>query len=414
MIGVLFKINVWGLKMDPIRVMIYADTYAATSGYSKVGNALAKRLAKMKDFEVYFQQIVSIDPVTKEDDVILLPSFADRNSSFFINTIVNNIRMITPNVFIPISDIFLMRRDNLHKLNFHELKFMPYVLIDSIGIPDYSNEVLDKAHHIFSAHEFGYDQLQKEGYDSEILYHGVDNSYKEISKAEQISLRRSFLIPDDNKVFFFCGRNFMRKRPYRLLEAIAKLNKHYQDNNKDNDTTFLLHISDHTSPNWNLEEFVKRLAKEYDISMDNIIFTKEHKLGQGMREDDFVKLYQMSDFYISAASGEGFGLPIIEAMSCGKLVIAPKNTTHTKFLQERRGLLVDNDSQMYVGFGSKQDLVNINKLTESMLEAIKINKTKIGERYRNNAKQFVNKNCDWDQITLQLANSIKKVVNNGK
>ena len=414
MIGVLFKKNVLVKKMEPIRVLFYADTFDATSGYSKVGNSLAKRLAKDSRFDVYYQQLVGVEPVHIKEEVKILPSFCDRNNPLFINNIVNNLRTIAPEVFLPISDIFLMKKDGLDRLNFKEMVFMPYVLLDSINVPDYFEDILDKASCILAAHEFGQEQLKKENYESEILYHGVDPEYKPISEGEKINLRKKLKIPVDNKVFFFCGRNFLRKRPFRLVEAIGRYNKYCDDNNLVNTTTFLLHVSNHKDIGWNLEKFMEREGKRLNTTFDNVIFTKEHKLGQGLKEDEFVKFYQVSDFYISAASGEGFGLPIIEAMAVGNIVIAPDNTTHSQHLADNRGILVKNDSCMYVGYGTKQEVVNINALTEAIIKAVNLTKEE-KKVYTDKTNKWVKDKCDWDKITKQLAEIIINEVNkNGR
>lgn len=59
------------------------------------------------------------------------------------------------------------------------------------------------------------------------------------------------------------------------------------------------------------------------------------------RVPDMLSLYKACDVLVSATSSEGFGLPLLEAMDAGKLVIAPKCTGQLDFLNIDNSLLVD-------------------------------------------------------------------------
>ena len=57
-------------------------------------------------------------------------------------------------------------------------------------------------------------------------------------------------------------------------------------------------------------------------------------------QEDLLALYNMAKIFISLSFYEGFGLPVLEAMSCGKPVIASQNTSMQELVGSN-GILVD-------------------------------------------------------------------------
>lgn len=387
---------------QPIRIMFYADAYNATSGYSRVAYELATRLAKGSNFDVYFQESTSDKPIHQENGVTILPCFFPRDHKGYLNVILNHISTFGPHVFIPISDPFLMVRDGLHKILFNDIKLLTYSFLDSNTMPDTSELILDKSDKILSATEHSKKILTEEGYSSDTLYVGVNfDSFKSVDRKTKLDIRKEIDLPEDKKIFLFIGRNFLRKRSFRLIESIATYNK----NNPNNNAHFLLHMTDTTNSAWNIEKFIRRTAKRFNVSMNNIEFTNNHTLGNGLSESELVKLFQASDFYITASSGEGFGMPIIEAMACKKVVIAPDNTTHSIFLADNRGILVNNIATVHSGLGTIQDIVDIDDMASKINLAMNI-KIEEYNAITDKAYEWVKDKCNWDKITNQLKSYI--------
>ena len=57
--------------------------------------------------------------------------------------------------------------------------------------------------------------------------------------------------------------------------------------------------------------------------------------------DSMIPLYNSCDCLISASSSEGFGMPLLEGLAAGMLVIAPRCTGQLDFLNDKNSLLVD-------------------------------------------------------------------------
>jgi glycosyltransferase involved in cell wall biosynthesis len=60
-----------------------------------------------------------------------------------------------------------------------------------------------------------------------------------------------------------------------------------------------------------------------------------------MDEGELSTLYAGVDIFALPTVGEGFGLPILEAMACGVPVVVPDISSHPDFVREGGGMLVD-------------------------------------------------------------------------
>lgn len=390
-------------------IMLYTDPCNGTSGYARVAREIGKRLAQ-RGWGVYYQEHSSKTPAHSQDGMVIMPSMVERSPENMPIVITSTIRLINPSVFMPISDPFLMVEDGLHKLHYSTVKFMPYVLIDSTNVHDDSDVVFNKANKIFVASDFGKQQIKHYGYNSEVLYHGVDfdQFFPAKNDEEKMEKRVENGIPTDKFVFLSIGRNGNRKRYVRLLESIAMFNRDRPENNAH----FLLHIADHDRYGFNLETLRQRLAGRYNVKMNNVEFTMQHTLSQGIGDDVIADYYKAADAYVTASSGEGFGLPIVEAMASKIPVIAPRNTTHETFLREGRGILCKNEGMQFTGYGTKQPLVDIDDLSlkmQNLYDSSIETKQMITKAYT-----FVRRYCNWDKIVEQLDNSIQKTIRGEK
>ncbi len=71
---------------------------------------------------------------------------------------------------------------------------------------------------------------------------------------------------------------------------------------------------------------------------------------------ELIRLYQGCSFYITASRWEGFGLPLIEAGSSGKPVIAPDNSAHPEVVVDSKtGLIYRNKGELLAAAKSLVD-----------------------------------------------------------
>jgi len=65
-------------------------------------------------------------------------------------------------------------------------------------------------------------------------------------------------------------------------------------------------------------------------------------LNELISDEDLPKLYSCANVFVSPTRGEGFGIPIAEAMSSQNLVIVPDKGGHTDFCDSTNSILIDS------------------------------------------------------------------------
>lgn len=165
--------------------------------------------------------------------------------------------------------------------------------------------------------EFGRQAVQNSGIECSYIPHGVDLGVfhpppdRERAKAE-VEADGRFLVLSDS-------RNQPRKMLPRLLEVFARFSQGLPD--------VLLHL--HTDPE---DEFTRSGLYSYDIRADvralglesKVRFTPNMKLkrGGGIPLEQLARYYRAADVHLLASSGEGFGLPTLQAAAAGAVPFA--------------------------------------------------------------------------------------------
>lgn len=144
------------------------------------------------------------------------------------------------------------------------------------------------------------------------IVNGVDVMHNEDFQKSKDKIRERYYIPNDTKVFLYCGVINERKR---VLDLIKLFLSHSTNE-------VLLIVGD--GP---LIEEAKKIAN------DRVIFAGFQK--------NIIEFYEAADFYISNSSSEGFSISIIEALSSGLACFLSDIPSHSE--------LFEIDSRTYLG-----------------------------------------------------------------
>ncbi len=183
-----------------------------------------------------------------------------------------------------------------------------------------------------------------------VVYLGVPLFFKKLEKKEFSEVHKKYNLPDD--FFLYVGDATPNKNLPFLINAIKK-------------TDFKLVIVGRALASTSVENhpWNDDLSKVIRETTDNKQFIK---LGF-VPDEDLVKLYNLAKALILPSIYEGFGLPVLEAMSCGCPVI----TTRGGSLPEVGGeavLYVDpyNDKALIDGLVKvNEDLHFVSELSEA-------------------------------------------------
>ncbi len=148
-----------------------------------------------------------------------------------------------------------------------------------------------------------------------VVYHGAGIMNYEL----RIKNKKSFNI-------LFIGRLEKRKNLANLVKALEVLNSKFKIQN----SKFKLILAGKRG--FGFEEIKKAI---FESPNKNDIILKGY-----VSEQEKERLYQNADVFVMPSLYEGFGLPILEAMSCGVPVICSRNSSLPE-VAGRAGLLVD-------------------------------------------------------------------------
>jgi len=263
--------------------------------------------------------------------------------------------------------------------------------------------------------------------DVEYIPHGVNtNTFSPIDKKiarKEIFTKLGINIPNPEEAFIFgcVARLNKRKHHMRLLEAFRIFLEKNEERRKNCylylhlDPKDSLYIGDPNHDYFFLEQIeVRGIANNVIITPERLPNNSTYEMTQGISEMDLALLYNAFDVHVLTTGGEGFGIPIVEAMACGKPNILTDYTTSREFidinekgeeisLDEKRGITVDPSILYMEMCGVRKAWVDVKKFASAM--DMYYEQPDIMEKHGKNAREFAVKNYSWevvDKMWLEL------------
>ena len=202
--------------------------------------------------------------------------------------------------------------------------------------------------------------------------------------------------------FLHISSAFPRKGIDILLKA------YFNAFNNDDDVCLIIK----TFPNIhnNVDEQIETLKNSYNNSPEVEVINKD------ISDEKLYSLYKAADCYVHAARGEGFGLPVAEAMLAKIPVIVSPNTGLADFCNEDTALLIDYEMEpanAHVSDGiSNWAKPNMETLSELLKKFIK-NKESLNINNKiNNAYNKISEYYTWEKTAERWLDFINDVQEN--
>lgn len=194
------------------------------------------------------------------------------------------------------------------------------------GMPIGCEQILRKVESPVAMARFGQKQV-KDYYniDVEHIPHGTDtNLFKRLPDHERFALKAKYGM-QDKFVIGVVARNQPRKFLDRTMKTMSIL--------KDKIPNAILFL--HLDPNDPAQIFnIRGLITRYNLE-NRVIFSGMSAL-KGFPRKDMNAVYNVMDCFFLSTSGEGFGIPIIEAMSAEVPIVATDYTTTPELVIENK------------------------------------------------------------------------------
>jgi glycosyltransferase involved in cell wall biosynthesis len=162
--------------------------------------------------------------------------------------------------------------------------------------------------------QFGKRMCENAGLEVAYVPHMVDTAH--YAPGDQAAARARLGWPEDAFIAVMVAANKgfpARKNFCEQLDGFKALTERHAD------ALLYLHTTDgepNTYGGVNLRSYVRRAGLEGRVS-----FPDQYAVRMGMGTDYLRDVYQGADVLLSVSAGEGFGVPIVEAQSCGTPVI---------------------------------------------------------------------------------------------
>ena len=333
------------------------------------------------------------------------------------------VRSDNPSVVISIGDPWDVEGiGNIHKA--HDFIWIGYTPVDSTPYPRYvlltkdPHQYLDVGYvlrhmdHIVTYSDFGKAaalSMLEETYDPSLggkpippltrIYLGVDSEF--FSPGSRAEARHVFsgAITEDDLLFTSMKVNSLRSGLDTLLEAWSIFMRKAK---RDSSITASRKLYIHTSAQGAYS--LPLLMQRYGVQ-ESVFFNPELTSQSGVSELDIRDVYRSSDLALSAVRAEGFGLNVLEAMSCGVPAIIPDYGGPSEYGKDgvaRASIAATYNPEFAV---TDFAIVNTEEMANEMLRLAKNedDRTSMGKRAREIAKEL-----SWDCFVSEWA----KLINN--
>jgi len=339
--------------MNNKRILWISDSPEAPTGNGKITREFIKRYNN-KDYSVAVlgRGYTGWPRVTNKYDTILYPMNIGKPYPELMKEIS---REFKPHIVISCLDMWQIDWIE-HAKHSEAVTNIGYISIYGKPVPYEWKKVVKHLDLAVCYSEFGKNVLKEfMPFSSvEMIHLGVDTDlYRPLTNKEKLKRR---LKAEGRFVVGCIARNQLRKRLDKLLEGFAKFAK----TNKD--TVLYLKseaVSDH---GYDLPD----LIDYWDIG-DKVILD-ENKKKSGYDEKRVVEIINAFDVYVQTAGAEGFGLPLLEAMSCGIPVVAPDYSSCSELVRGHGVLLKPYFHRIIDMAGVEQVSIDTDELAEKLHE----------------------------------------------
>jgi len=242
----------------------------------------------------------------------------DLTDAYFNRTMSKRIKDFNADRFLILLDTFMLYPWLLNKDLTPAKSFFYFPSDGGGGLPKGCEAILKRVDVPIAMSKFGQKQV-KEYHNLDVKYipHCVDSkSFYPLDQEEKDELRKKYGLT--NK--FVIGV-VARNQPRKNLDRTIKTMRLVAD--KIPNAVLFLHLdpNDPAQPIWKISELIKK------FNLENRVVYSGMNAVSGFPQSQMNEIYNVMDCFLLTTSGEGFGIPIIEAMSCQVPVVATNYTT---------------------------------------------------------------------------------------
>jgi glycosyltransferase involved in cell wall biosynthesis len=290
----------------------------------------------------------------REHNITIYPALF---SKFGLDAAEILIHYLQPDLFITLFDVWVdpVKLPQLHP------RWIAYAPVDHSPVPQPVYEALKGTFIPLAMSKHGAAEMLKAGLKPAYIPHGVDtNIFKPLDNKKEC--RKKYNIPEDAFVVSINAANKgMRKDYPRMFDAF----KGFLEQNPDAKKTARIYMN--TWPQYPEGLDLNALIKYRELEK-NVIVTNTFRRYVGIPDEGMAEFYNCADVFLNLARGEGFGIPIIEAQSCGVPAIATHFSSMIE-LVEGHGWTIEPVTLELTPLLSYQALAHTGKAVDALCDA---------------------------------------------
>jgi len=256
--------------------------------------------------------------------------YGELQHSYFRNTMSEILKTNMIDRFIILLDTFMLHGNDAWFLNTDTSPaktFFWFPTDGGGGLPQGCDNILRKIDVPVAMSKFGQKQVKEyHNIDAEHIPHGVNTElFYRMPDDERYKLRSKYGL-QDKFVIGVVARNQPRKHLDRTLKAMRLIAKQIPN------AILYLHIDpdDPAQPLWKMRSLIQKFG------LENRVVFSGMKAHQGIPDKEMVKIYNLMDCFFLSSSGEGWGIPLIEAMACEIPIVATSYTTTAEIVEQNK------------------------------------------------------------------------------
>jgi len=305
-----------------MKILISSVHPTIGSGYGMITKYLLDMFTQMSEVEVKVIAYYGAKFKTEYKGIEILPNWG----SGFIGeeSILAECKSWKPDVLLTTYDIFILAPTFFKQIKQEGVKIASMLMVDSSPFQVCNIPTLHEVDYPICVTEWALSQIPKDiAKKATYIPLAINTSYyikdKHKSKIRFNELIGGNVLNNDTKLTTIvsanCGDDRSRKGFYPMLKGWKK---HLEQTDCKNKYLYI-HSDVRGLAQGGTDLKLMMMTLKYTAEQaSTIIFPLQMKyLTNEFSVDDMADIYNASDFYLSAAQAEGFGMPIIESIACG-------------------------------------------------------------------------------------------------
>lgn len=388
----LSKIKRFGLIANKIKMKILFSSNApwCPSGYGVQSKLLIDFLQKNNHEIVFLTNFGLMGGYLEHEGVLYFP---DEINNWGNTSIDFHVAMQKPDLILSLCDWFVYEHAKWNHLNVPWINWTPIDLNINKNFERLQN-FIQNCFGIVPLSKFGQQQLELAGASTmPFIHHAIDSTKFKI--LDKKASRMKSELPQEPFIIGMVMANKDATENRKAFDYQFEAVKQFID--KHQDLNIMLYLHTEPSEKYNGLNLIE-IFKDKKFDLNKVIFTNPMKLSAySYSFEQMAYLYNSLDVLMNASSGEGFGIPIIEAQACGIPVLTHDATSMTELTFYGYAAKSDKKTKKEIidyGFRFMPSVSDMVKGLEYILE-------NRNEEKKREVSNFVRENFDIERIGSQ-------------